>query len=413
MGDLLLKNIETLAGILPQGKKILKGKEMSKVESLNNAWLSIKNGKILDFGSMDNGPLETDFKTVRDLSGSMVAPTFCDSHTHVVFASSREKEFVMRIKGKGYEEIAAAGGGILNSAKRLQDTSEDSLFVDALRRVKEMISMGTGAIEIKSGYGLTVEDEIKMLRVVKRIKEATSIPIKATFLGAHAFPMEYKENQDAYVDLIINEMLPIVIKEELAEYVDVFCDRGFFSPEQTDRILQAGIDLGLKAKIHANELGNTGGIQVGVKHKAISVDHLEHCGEEELACLASSNTIPVPLPGTAFFLGLEYPPARKMIDYGLPLALATDFNPGSCPNGNMQFVMSLASIKLRMLPEEAFNSCTINAAAAMELEEEMGSITKGKFASLNVFKPHITIESLPYYFGEDKIQEVYINGELA
>ena len=413
MSDLLLKNIETLAGILPKGKNILKGKEMSKVEALNNAWISVKDGTILDFGTMDSIPEDSSFSEVRDLKGCMVSPSFCDSHTHIVFASSREKEFVMRIKGKGYEEIAAAGGGILNSAKRLQETSEDELFQDALRRVKEMVAMGTGAIEIKSGYGLTVEDEIKMLRVVKRIKSTVSIPIKATFLGAHAFPIEYKENQSAYVDLIIEKMLPIVVNEELAEYVDVFCDRGFFSPEQTDKILKAGIAMGLKAKIHANELGNTGGIQVGVKNNAISVDHLEHCGEEELACLSSSNTIPVPLPGTAFFLGLEYPPARKIIDYGLPLALATDFNPGSCPNGNMQFVISLASIKLKMLPEEAFNACTINAAAAMELENVLGSITKGKLASLNIYKPHITMESLPYYFGEDKIQSVYIAGKLA
>jgi imidazolonepropionase len=408
MGKIVIKNIKTLAGILPEGKNILKGKEMKTVNTLSEAWLEVEGGLISDFGTGNLPGPEDQYTEVIDANKGMVMPAFADSHTHIVFAETREKEYVMRIEGRSYEEIAEAGGGILNSAKKLQSASEDDLFESALARIDSMMGMGTGAIEIKSGYGLTVEDELKMLRVIKRLKQAVNIPIKSTFLGAHAFPAEYKENQQAYVDLITQEMIPTIEKEGLAEYVDVFCDRGFFTPEQTAEIIEAGNKIGLKAKIHANELGNTGGIQVGVKYNAISVDHLEHCGPEELEALKNSNTIPTPLPGTAFFLGLEYPPARTMVDYGLPLALASDYNPGSCPSGNMQFVMALGCTMLKLLPEESFNACTINAAAAMELAEEMGSITKGKKANLIITKPNVSLSYIPYSFGENHVSRLII-----
>jgi len=358
--------------------------------------------------STDSSNLE-----VIDASGKFVFPSWCDSHTHIVYAGSREGEFVDRIHGLTYEEIAKRGGGILNSAKKLQQTDEEELYQAAMKRVNEVMSMGTGAIEIKSGYGLSLDSEIKMLRVIKRIKENTSLTIKANFLAAHAIPTEYKENRSAYVDLIINEMLPVVKEEKLADYIDVFCDRGFYTPEETDKILKAGIDCGLRPKIHANELDFSGGIQVGTKNNALSVDHLEFTGDKEIEALLNSETMPTLLPSTAFFLKLHYPPARKMIDAGLPVALATDYNPGSSPSGKMAFILSLACIHLGMTPEEAINAATINSAYAMDLSKTHGSIAIGKQANVFITKEIPSYAFLPYSFGSDLIETVIVGGVVG
>jgi imidazolonepropionase len=343
----------------------------------------------------------------------MVFPSFCDSHTHLVYAGSREIEYVDKIRGLSYEEIAKRGGGILNSAKLLHNTSEENLYNQSLQRINEIIALGTGAVEIKSGYGLTVEDELKMLRVIKRLKDTTPITIKSTFLGAHAVPADYKGRQSEYVDLIINEMIPQVAAEELADYIDVFCDKGFFTVEETERMLMAGMKYGLRAKIHANELAYSGGIQAGVKYGALSVDHLEFTGDEEIKCLLNSDTMPTLLPGAAFFLGMEYPPARKMIDSGLPLAMASDFNPGSSPSGDMKFVMSLGCIIMRLVPEEAINAVTINSAYAMGISDTHGSIAKGKAANVFITKPIPSYEYLPYAYTTKLVDTVILNGKVV
>ena len=412
--SIIITDIQTLYGIQQAGRGVFKGAELGNVEQLSNAWLSIHDGLISGFGKMETIAADVDlssFKEVMSVKGKSILPTWCDSHTHIVFAGSREDEFVSRIKGVSYEMIAKNGGGILNSAKKLNETSEEELFESASARLHTLIKMGTGAIEIKSGYGLCLAGEIKMLRVIKRLKENFEIPIKATFLGAHAFPAEYKNNHQAYIDLIINEMLPAIQKENLADYIDVFCEDGFFNAEETDRILKAGTLHGLKAKIHANQLNYSGGIQVGVANNAISVDHLECVGAEEIDALKNSNTIGTILPSAAFFLGIAYQPARKMIDANLALALASDYNPGSSPSGNMPFIMALACTQLKMTPEEAFNALTFNAAHAMELASELGSITIGKKANLIITKAIPSLAFIPYAFGSNLIDQVLINGK--
>jgi imidazolonepropionase len=407
---------------------------MSTLSTLRDAWLLISGDRIIDFGSSDTIPTPENYelritnyekaihhftsstvhslKTI-DAAGKLVFPSFCDSHTHLVYAGSREKEYTDKIKGLSYEEIARRGGGILNTAKRLQEASEEELVEQASARLDEIMRLGTGAVEIKSGYGLSVEDELKMLRVIRKLKELSPLTLVATFLGAHAVPAEYKGRQGEFVDRVIHEMIPQVAAEGLADYIDVFCDRGFFTTGETDRILLAGMKYGLRPKIHANELDYSGGIQVGVKYNALSVDHLEYTGDEEIKCLLGSETMPTVLPGAAFFLGLPHAPVRKMMDAGLPVALASDFNPGSSPSGNMQFILSLGCINYRMLPEEAINAVTLNSAYAMGLSEEMGSIARGKKANLFITRPIPSYEYMPYAYGSNKVETVIINGEIV
>jgi imidazolonepropionase len=408
--DLLIKNISQLVQILEQGTERVAGNDMSRLNILENSWLGIRDGLIAGFGPMTAGLPEC--KSEIDAAGKLVLPAFCDSHTHLVYAGSREQEFVDRIRGLSYEEIARRGGGINNSAMRLRRTPEDVLFREALVRVNEIISQGTGAVEIKSGYGLDTESELKMLRVIRRLKESTPLTIRATFLGAHAVPPEFAGNQDGYVDLIINDMLPRIAAEGLADFIDVFCDRGFFTVESTSRILEAAAGFGLQPKIHANELDFSGGIQTGVRYDALSVDHLEYTGDEEIGALLKSRTMPTLLPGAALFLGLTHPPARKMIDAGLPVAVASDFNPGSCPTGNMMLMMGLGSICLKMLPEEVIHATTINSAYAMGVEKKLGSITPGKMANLIITVPAPGYSYLPYAFGSDLIDTVILNGDI-
>ena len=412
----LVKNIKKLVQAESAPLRFRAGAEMSHLPCIDNAFLLAVGGKIAAYGPMSefseqllNGIAEK-VETV-DATGRMVFPTFCDSHSHIVYAGSREIEYIDKIKGLSYEEIAKRGGGILNSVDRLRAASEDELFDSAWQRLEEVASFGTGAIEIKSGYGLDTENELKMLRVIRRLKEKSPLTIKANFLAAHAVPREYIGRQTEYVDLIINEMIPMVAAEELADYVDVFCDRGFFTPEDTERILMQGMKYGLQAKIHANELDFSGGIQVGVKYNARSVDHIEYTGDEEIEALLGSETMPTILPGAAFFLGMVYAPARKMIEAGLPVAMAGDYNPGSCPSGNMQFVLSMGCIKYGMIPEEAINAVTINSAYAMGVEEELGTITKGKIANFFITKPISTIEFMPYAYGSNKVERVYQRGK--
>ena len=409
MKSVLIINIKSLYGII-QDVSIQKksGTEMDILNNIDNAYLLINDGIIIDFGVMNDLPETT--AEVIDANNRFVLPCFVDSHTHIVFAKSREEEFVMRIKGKSYEEIAEAGGGILNSARKLQAMSEDELFESAKARLFEVIKYGTGAIEIKSGYGLTVEDEMKMLRVIKRLKAISPITIKATFLGAHAIPTEYKRNREGYITLVINDMLPEVAAENLAEYCDVFCDQGFFTVDETERILIAAKQYGLKAKIHGNELGYTGGVQIAVKHQALSVDHLEYTGEAEIASLKSGNTMPVGLPNCSFFLGIPYAPGRQLIDAGLPFCLASDYNPGSSPNGRMSFVLALACTQMKLTPKEAINATTINGAYALELSHTHGSITKGKLGNVIITKQIPSLAFMPYSFGVDLIDTVIING---
>ena len=412
--SIIITDIQTLYGIQQAGRSVFKGTELGNVEQLSHAWLSIHDGLISGFGKMETIAEQVDFssfKEVISVKGKSILPTWCDSHTHIVFAGSREDEFVSRIKGLSYETIAKNGEGILNSAKKLNETSEEELLESASARLRSLIKMGTGAIEIKSGYGLCLAGELKMLRVIKKLKENFEIPIKATFLGAHAFPAEYKNDHQGYIDLIINEMLPAIQKENLADYIDVFCENGFFNAEETDRILKAGSLHGLKAKIHANQLNYSGGIQVGVANNAISVDHLECVGAEEIDALKNSNTIGTILPSAAFFLGIAYQPARKMIEANLAIALASDYNPGSSPSGNMPFIMALACTQLKMTPEEAFNAVTFNAAHAMELANELGSITIGKKANLIITKAIPSLAFIPYSFGSNLIDQVLINGK--
>ncbi len=410
---ILIKNIRELVQVeTNQPKKWVAGTEMATLPTLTNAWLLLKGGLIHDFGKMKNCPTPEDDTKLIDAAGKLVFPTWVDSHTHIVYAGSREGEFVDRIKGLSYEEIAQKGGGILNSARRLQNTPEEKLFEDAWERLQEVKSYGTGAIEIKSGYGLTLESELKILRVIRKLRQKSSLTIKSTFLGAHAIPLEYKNNRQGYIDLIINQMLPQIADEELADYIDVFCDKGFFTVQETDQLLKAGAKYGLKAKIHANELAVSGGVQVGVANNALSVDHLEAMTDAEIECLKGSDTMPTMLPSTSFFLNLDYAPARKMIAAGLPVALASDYNPGSTPSGRMPFILSLACIKMRMLPQEAINAATINGAYAMEVQHELGSIAKGKKANIFITKPMDTVARIPYSFGSDLVETVIINGQL-
>ena len=408
---MLIKNIKTLVGILPQGVLRLCGDEMNTLNTLDNAYLMVEDGLIKEFGKMEQCP---DYKgDTIDASGKMVFPSFCDSHTHIVFAGSREGEFLDKINGLSYEEIAKRGGGILNSARLLHETSEDELYRQALRRLKMVIGFGTGAIEIKSGYGLSTEDELKMLRVIKRLSQATPATVKATFLGAHAFPQEYKNGrEDEYIDLLCNEMLPKVAEQQLAEYVDVFCDKGFFTVEQTARILETAQKYGIRGKIHANELDFSGGVQVGVRYNALSVDHLESSGEKEIEALKDSETMPTGLPGCSFFLNLPYAPLKQMINSGLSVALATDFNPGSTPSGNMKMVLSLACIKMRLTPAQAINAATINGAYALGISDTHGSITAGKAANLFITTEIPSIAYIPYSYTEPMVDTVILNGKI-
>ena len=409
--SLLIKNIQGLLQVRDGLPKPIRGAQMQHLPVLNNAFLYIKNKKIDDFGPIEQAQAyEREAEEVIDATGKFVLPCFIDSHTHIVYAESREHEFVMRLKGMTYEEIAAADGGILNSAKKLQQASEEVLLESARERLHEMILQGTGAVEIKSGYGLTVEEELKMLRVIRRLKEESPVTVKATFLGAHAVPKEYTD-REAYVRLIVDEMIPRVAQERLADYCDVFCEKGFFTPEETARIFTQAMQYGMKLKIHANELDFSGGVQVGVKHNAVSADHLECTGEEEIEALLKSDTIPVLLPGTAFFLNIPYPPARRMIDAGLPVALATDYNPGTCPSGNMPLVLSLACTQLKMTPEEALNAATVNAAFALNLQDTHGCIARGREANVLITKKIPSYAYIPYAFGSNPVEQVILKGK--
>ncbi len=414
---ILIKNIKEIILAEDQPRLMVSGAAMAHLPTIRDGWLLVDDGRFQDFGTMAElaggdrqvNRIPPDAHVI-DATGRMVFPSFCDSHTHLVYAGSREIEYIDKIKGLSYEEIARRGGGILNSAKRLHEASEEELTDQALERLKEIIGYGTGAVEIKSGYGLTVEDELKMLRVIRRLQRQSPLKIIPTFLGAHAVPAEYKGRQGEFVDLVINEMLPKVADEGLADYIDVFCDRGFFTVEETARMLEAGSRYGLRPKIHANELDYSGGIQVGVKYNALSVDHLEYTGSEEIECLLQSETMPVVLPGAAFFLEMVYAPVRQMITAGLPVAMASDFNPGSSPSGNMQFILSMACIKYRMLPEEAIQAVTLNGAYAMGISGEYGSIAKGKVANFFITKPISTYAFMPYAYGSNKVGMAFLNG---
>ncbi len=404
----IIKNIGSLVGIVPPEVRRKVGARMDEVASIRDAYLTIEGDTIKDFGHSSECPEVGSSDEVIDAVGGMVMPMFCDAHTHICYAGSREQEFIDKINGLSYEEIAARGGGILNSADLLHATSEDDLYSQTMERVREMIGKGTGAIEIKSGYGLTTEDELKMLRVIKRVKETSPAIIKSTFLGAHAVGRAFSGRQEEYVDLVCEEMIPAVASQGLAEYVDVFCDEGFFTPEQTARILETGVNHGLIPKIHANELSCSGGVQVGVAHGALSVDHLERTGEAEIEALEGSLTMPTMLPGSSFFLGLPYGKAKDFINSGLGIALASDYNPGSSPSGDMRFVMALGCIKMRLTPEQAFNACTLNSAYAMGVSDIAGSITKGKRANLLITKPLSSIASIAYNYLTPFIRQIII-----
>lgn len=406
----LVTNIKSLVQTEETPHEAVCGEAMAEVESINDAYLIVEDDKIADFGKMSEMK-EQNADKIIDAKQCFVLPSFCDSHTHLVYAGSREIEYIDKIRGLSYEEIAKRGGGILNSAKRLQETDEDELYEDAYKRLQEITNLGTGAVEIKSGYGLTTEAELKMLRVIRRLKETSPLTIKANFLGAHGVPMEYRGRQGEFVDLVINEMIPLVAKEHLADFIDVFCDTGFFTVEETDRMLEAGVRYGLTPKIHANELDYSGGIEVGVKYGALSVDHLECVGDKEIAALKSSKTMPTILPGAAFFLNMPYSPARKMISAGLPVAMASDFNPGSSPSGNMQMVMTFACVNYRLTPQEALNATTINSAYAMGLSQTHGSICRGKKADFYITKQIPTLEYIPYYYGTNKVSRTFLNGK--
>lgn len=422
MDRILITNIRQL---IQAGDHITlkRGEQMRNLDIIEDAFLYIEDSLIADYGKMETMPPHlcdaiskredphNDLKII-DAAGRMVFPSFCDSHTHLVYAESREQEFVDKINGLSYQEIAARGGGILNSAQLLENTSEDELYRSAMERASEILATGTGAVEIKSGYGLTPENELKMLRVIKRIKENSPLTVKSTFLGAHAFPAKYAGNKEGYVEEIINTMIPMVAAEELAEYIDVFCEDGFFSIDDTDRILNAGLKYGLRAKVHANQMGISGGVQVGVKYDAISVDHLESVGKEEFAALKNSQTIATMLPGATFFLNMEYSPARKFVENNIPLALATNYNPGSCPSGSMQFQLALACIAMKLTPEEAINACTINGAYAMGIEENLGSISRGKIANIFITKEIPSYSFIPYAFTTPYIDTIILNGKL-
>jgi imidazolonepropionase len=409
---LLIKNIKSLVQVRKSNCLKVSGAEMKELPCIENAWMAVDNGIIADYGPMEDFPGIEDWKGLEiiDCEGKLILPCYADSHTHIVYAGNREGEFVDRINGLSYEEIFERGGGILNSAKKLSETSEDDLFNQSMVRLKEVISQGTGSIEIKSGYGLSVESELKMLRVIKRIKDLNILPVKATFLGAHALPLNYKHDKAGYINLIINEMLPKIAAEKLADYIDVFCEQNYFTYEETKQILEAGKKQGLTPKVHAEQLSHFGGIKAGVECGAISVDHLEFCDDTDIALLKQSNTMATVLPGAAFFLGLPLPPARKMIDAGLPIAFASDFNPGSCPSGNMNFMMSLGCVQYKLTPEEVINACTINSAYAMNASHEVGSITIGKKANFFITKPISSYGFIPYSYGSHLIESVYLSG---
>lgn len=407
----LITNIKELLQVRNSDITKVSGAEMAILPTIKNAYLVIQNDLITDFGSMENLP-NVKADTTIDANGKIVLPSWCDSHTHIVYAGNREQEFVDRINGLTYEEIANRGGGILNSAQKLNETSEEELYRQSEERLKEVIQLGTGAVEIKSGYGLTAEGELKMLRVIKKLASNYPITIKATFLGAHAFPSLYKDNKEAYIDIIINEMLPSIAKENLADFIDVFCENGYFTVAQTERIITAGIQYGLQPKIHVNQFNSIGGVQIGVQHKALSVDHLEVMTPEDIEALKGTSTMPVALPSCSYFLSIPYTPAREMIKSGLPLALATDFNPGSTPSGNMNFVVATACIKMKMTPEEAINAATLNGAYAMGISATHGSITIGKKANLIVTKPIPSFYQIPYAFGSNLIDTVIIDGKI-
>jgi len=405
----IFKNIKELVQIRPEEVGLVKGEEMKELPTISDAFLLLEDGKITDFGTMKNYPSIRPEEEI-DASGKIVLPAWCDSHSHIVFAGNRESEFVDRIEGLTYEEIAARGGGILNSAKKLRDITEEELYHQSKSRLEKVLSQGTGALEIKSGYGLTTDAELKMLRVIKKLSENYDLEIKATFLGAHALPEEYKKDKNGFVDHLIHDTLPIVASEGLAEYIDVFCETGYFSVSDTELILEAGQKYGLIPKIHVNQFNAIGGVQAGVKFKALSVDHLEVMREEDIETLKLGSTMPVALPGCSFFLGIPYTPVRELLNAGLPIALASDYNPGSAPSGNMNLVLSLACIKMKMTPEEAINAATINGAYAMGLQHEVGSITRGKKANLIMTKPINSYGFLPYSFGDNHIDSVYIQG---
>ena len=406
----LFKNIKELIQVRTEAISFVSGKEMKVLPTIKNAYLLAENGLIADFGTMDDCP-NTKVDKIIDATDKMILPSWCDSHTHIVYAGNREGEFVDRINGMSYEEIANRGGGILNSANKLQETSEEELYAQSKVRLEEVMLLGTGAVEIKSGYGLTVDAELKMLRVIKRLKENYPIEIKATFLGAHAVPSKYKNNKQGYLELLVDEIMPKIAEENLAEFVDIFCETGYFSVDDTEFILKAGKKYGLIPKIHVNQFTAIGGVQIGVKYNALSVDHLEEMRDEDIEILKNTTTMPVALPSCSYFLSIPYTPARKMIDAGLPLALATDYNPGSTPSGNMNFIVSTACIKMKMTPEEAINAATINGAYAMGLEKKIGSITVGKQANLLLTKPINSYGFLPYSFGANQLEKVYLKGK--
>jgi imidazolonepropionase len=409
---LLFKNIKTLVQVRDASVLKVSGAEMKELPCIENAWLAVDNGLIADYGSMNDFPGIEDWKGLEiiDCEGKIIMPCYADSHTHIVYAGNREGEFVDRINGLSYEEIFARGGGILNSAKKLSEATEDELFEQAMVRLNEVISQGTGSIEIKSGYGLSVESELKMLRVIKRIKDLNLVPVKATFLGAHALPLDYKNDKAGYINLIINEMLPKIAAEKLADFMDVFCEQNYFTYEETKTILEAGKKHGLIPKVHAEQMSHFGGIKAGVESGAISVDHLEFCDDADIELLKHSSTMATVLPGAAFFLGLPLPPARKMIDAGLPIAFASDFNPGSCPSGNMNFMMSLGCVQFKLTPEEVINASTINSAYAMQVSHQVGSITIGKKANFFITKPISSYGFIPYSYGSNLIESVFLNG---
>lgn len=408
----LIINIKELLQV--RDSSILKvcGDEMAVLPTIKNAYLVIEDHLIADFGSMEDLPEDLNPEKCIDANGKIVLPAWCDSHTHLVYAGNREQEFVDRINGLSYEEIAHRGGGILNSAQKLNETSEEELYDQSKTRLEEIMRLGTGAVEIKSGYGLTVDGELKMLRVIKRLSQNYPITIKATFLGAHAIPLEYKNNRKGYIDLIINEMLPEIAEKKSAHFIDVFCEAGYFTVSETERIMEAGIRFGLKPKIHVNQFHSIGGIQAGIKHGALSVDHLEIMTTDDIQALKNTETMPVALPSCSYFLGIPYAPARQMISKGLPLALASDFNPGSSPSGNMNFVISTACIQMKMTPEEAINAATLNGAYAMGISETHGSTSIGKIANLIITKPISSYYQLPYSFGSNLIDMVIIEGEV-
>ncbi len=408
--SILIKNIKSLVQVEHKIRPCVKGAEMDILPTIENAYLLIEEDKIAAFGEMKDCPTCAD--KIIDATGKYVFPSFCDSHTHIVYAGSREGEFLDKINGLSYEEIFERGGGILNSARRLHDASEDELYEQSRRRIYEMISNGTGACDIKSGYGLSTEDELKMLRVIKRLKETTPMTIRANFLCAHALPLEYKGRQSEFVDLVCTEMIPAVAKEGLAEFIDVFCEKGFFTVEETDRILKTAAKYGIRPKIHGNQLAVSGGVQVAVANNAVSVDHLEETTDVEIECLKDSNTIPTALPGCSFYLGIPFAPAKRMIEAGLPVALASDYNPGSTPSGNMKFVLSLACIKMKLTPAQAINATTINTAAAMDISHSHGSIAVGKHANVFITTEIPSINFIPYAYTTNVIETTILNGQV-